>query len=90
MASVNPNVSIGVLLPKGAQGLSKCVKAKKKKKQNVNPKPITEHVEEEVSKEVLPSKTRILKRTKKPTKRPHLSPIRTSVTELEVDTTTQP
>lgn len=90
LASINTTVSVGVLLPKGAEGSSKVVKESKKKKQIEQSKPIQEHAEEEVSKEVFPSKTGILKCTKRTTKRPHHSPIRPLLLVLEVDTTAQP
>lgn len=83
--SVNPNVTVGVLLPKGAEGTSKHAKAYKKSKKSKKPKFVHEHVEKEITKyieesvekefpkEVVPSKADILKRTKKPAHRPRHS-----------------
>lgn len=67
LTSIDANGSVGVLPLKGAVGSSKVVKLTKKKKQAEKP----QHVMEEVSKEIIPLKIGILKRTKKPTKRPH-------------------
>lgn len=74
LASVNPNATIRVLLPKGAEGTSKDAKAYKKTEKTGQPKSVNEHVEKEVTtpvqesvkkevpKEVVPSNSSILKR----------------------------
>ncbi|CAH1443931.1 unnamed protein product [Lactuca virosa] len=94
LTSVNPNVTVGVLLTKGVEVTSKAAKASKKTKKTEQPKSVHEHVEKdgsklvqeneekEVSKEVVPSKTSILKRTNKPTHIPHHSPERPIVQEV--------
>lgn len=101
LASININVTVGVIFPKGIEDSSKAVKAQKKKKKTEQPKPIQEHVEKEVSqsvqenvenevsKEVIPLKTGFLKHTNKPAKRHQHSPIRPSVPEVEVETPTK-
>lgn len=50
---------------------------------------VQDHAEKEVSKEVIPSNTFILKCTKKPTKRPQHSPVRQSILEVEVEIPTK-
>lgn len=87
LASINTTVMVGVLFPKGVKGSSKAIRAPKEKKKTEQPKPIQENVEEEVSKEVIPSKPGILHRTKKLAHRPHHSPEMTSV---QVDNISSP
>lgn len=80
LTTVNPNVQIGVLWPKGVERTSKGAKVSKKLKKPDQPKllhvqkditkSVQENVEKETQKEVVPSKTGILKRTKKPAHRP--------------------
>lgn len=65
-------IQLGFFHKKGEEGTSKASKAPKKKKQVEKP-PI---VEEEVVKKAIPSKSRFLKRTKKPSKKPYHSPIK--------------
>lgn len=89
LASTNTNVTVGILLPRGVEGSLKDVKVPQKNKKIQQPKPIQEHVEEEVAKEAIPSKTGILKHTKKQAKRPQYSPIRPSVPKVEVKTPTK-
>ncbi|CAI9260934.1 unnamed protein product [Lactuca saligna] len=52
LASFNTTISVGVLFPKGVKGSLKVIKAQKKEKQTEESKPIQEHAEEEVSKEI--------------------------------------
>ncbi|CAH1424953.1 unnamed protein product [Lactuca virosa] len=85
LVSIDSTVSIGVLPSKGAEGSSKAAKVPKKKKQTEKPPTVVD----EVSKEIILSKTGILKHTKKPAKRPHDSSVRSSVQESEIETTKQ-
>ncbi|CAH1418779.1 unnamed protein product [Lactuca virosa] len=102
LTTVNPNVQVGVLLPNGAEGTWKVVKASKKSKKTEQTKFVPEQVEnevteaihenaeKEVSKEVVPSKTSILKRTKKPAHRPRHSLERTIIEEVPVEPLSSP
>lgn len=86
LQSVNPSVKIGVLLPKGIAASSKRCKSPKKSSKVDKPKvvpdvvtkrgtkPVLEPIINDVEMEVVPSKTGILKRTKKHAHRPLHSP----------------
>ncbi|CAH1428660.1 unnamed protein product [Lactuca virosa] len=90
LQSVNPAVETGVLLPKGLGGTSKCVKSPKKPSKAKKPQVVPEQVEsvvtklvreqvhepKEPAKEVVPSKSGVLKRLKKIEHRRRHSPNR--------------
>ncbi|CAH1413284.1 unnamed protein product [Lactuca virosa] len=100
LAYINTNVTVGVLLRKWTEDSSNVVKVQKKKKKTEQPKhveenvekevskPVEENVEKGVSKEVIPSKSGIFKRKKKPAHRPRHSPEKPSVPEVEVENPT--
>ncbi|CAH1427222.1 unnamed protein product [Lactuca virosa] len=77
--------TLGVRPSKGADGSSKASKAPKKINQAEKPPTM----EEGVTKEIIRSKSGILKHTKKPTKKPNDSPVKQSVQEPEIKTTEQ-
>lgn len=83
LASIDSSVPTGVLPSNGAEGSSKASKAPKKKN-HVEKSPI---VKVEVMKEIIPLKSGILKRTKKPRMKPTESPIKQPLQEPEIETT---
>lgn len=89
LASIDVNVFVGVIPLKGFEVSMKLVKETKKKKYSEKPQPFQEPMMEEVSKEIIPLNTGILKHTKKSAKRPRHSQVRPSVQEPEIDTTEQ-
>ncbi|CAI9264911.1 unnamed protein product [Lactuca saligna] len=83
--SIDFVVSIGVLPPKRDEGSSKASKVTKKKKQVEKPPT----VKKDVMKETNPSILEILKRTKKPAKKPIDSPVKKLVQEPTIISTEQ-
>ncbi|CAH1428154.1 unnamed protein product [Lactuca virosa] len=96
LSNINPNMETGDLLPKGVEGTSKRSKGSKKgikaaqsKLDTVTvekeiTKPVQDHVshaEKGPEKEVVPSKSGVLKRTKNPTHRPRHSPKRRPIVD---------
>lgn len=86
LTTINPVVQVWVLFPKVVKGTSKVFKVSRKSNNLEKPKPIPVQTEKEVSKsvrkqvdkevlkEVISKNMGILKRTKKPTHHPRLSP----------------
>lgn len=85
LSSIDSSVSIGVLPSKGAEGSSKDSQVLKKKKQAEKPT----IMEDEVTKEIIPLKLGILKRTKKRKRKPCDFLVRQSIQESEVEATEQ-
>lgn len=106
LTTFNPTVETRVLFPKGIQGTSKPGKSSKKSPMVEKPKyvlepvetevmmPVQEPIVQDVQKEVVPSETGVLKRTKIPAHRPLHSPelksiiedvVVTSISSIKVD-----